>query len=201
MGHKDGFCSPAKRGTRTKSSMRHSKGQTKQRIRADAIIRISNIDCKYYRLYATVTVDNHAVNFQVDTASDITVISHKTWSHMGKPRLEPSTLIAQSASGDRIHFSGQRQCNYSFKGVSAPGMFYVANTHTNVLGAEWITNLKIYSMMYTLPSMEPDQPEDTLNTSVIESNDDIAAQLQRQFPEAFSTDLGLYKHSAAMFSI
>ncbi|VDP32823.1 unnamed protein product [Heligmosomoides polygyrus] len=55
MGHKDGFCSQAKRRTRTKSSMRHSRGLTKQRIRADAIIRISNIDCKHYRRYATVT--------------------------------------------------------------------------------------------------------------------------------------------------
>ncbi|VDP10975.1 unnamed protein product [Heligmosomoides polygyrus] len=94
MGHKAGFCPPAKRRTRTKSSMRHSNGPPKQRIRADAIIRISNIACKHYRRYATVTVDNHAVNFQVDTGSDITVISCKTWSNMGNLKFEPETLIA-----------------------------------------------------------------------------------------------------------
>ncbi|VDP63078.1 unnamed protein product [Heligmosomoides polygyrus] len=71
MGHKDGFCSPSQRRTRTKSSMRHSNGAPKQRIRSDAIIRISNIDCNHYRRYAIVTVDNQS-RFQVDTASDIT---------------------------------------------------------------------------------------------------------------------------------
>ncbi|VDP50553.1 unnamed protein product [Heligmosomoides polygyrus] len=94
---------------------------------------------------------------------------------------EPATLIAQSASGDRIRFSGQRQCNYSFNGISAPGMFHVANTHTNLLGAEWITNLKMYSMMDTLPSMDPGQPEDTLNTSFT-----IFEHSGKYFREAFN---------------
>ncbi|VDP11523.1 unnamed protein product [Heligmosomoides polygyrus] len=80
MGQKDGFCSPPNRRTRTKSSMCRAKDrQSKGHERTQS--------SGYPILTAT---------------SDITVISHKTWSHMGKPRIEPSTLIAQCASEDRF---------------------------------------------------------------------------------------------------
>uniref|UniRef100_A0A0N4XNJ7 Peptidase A2 domain-containing protein n=1 Tax=Nippostrongylus brasiliensis TaxID=27835 RepID=A0A0N4XNJ7_NIPBR len=98
-GHKDGFCSSANRRTRHNSSKHYRDNPAKQRTRANAIVKVSSINSKHYRRYAAVTVDGHLINFQVDTASDITVITRKTWIRMGKPKLQPSSLIAQSASG------------------------------------------------------------------------------------------------------
>lgn len=200
-GHKDGFCSSAKRRLISKRPSRHNPPTQRQKTRADAIFKISNIDCYRYRRYATIKVDTHTINFQVDTASDVTVINKVTWNLMGKPKLEPHSLIAQSASGDQIRFHGQRKCTYSLKDVSAEGTFYVANTHHNLLGAEWISKMGLYSIMDALPTSDPCPTDPTITMSSVATSSDVADELQRRYPEAFSSDLGLYKHFEASLQL
>ncbi|VDM41812.1 unnamed protein product [Toxocara canis] len=60
-------------------------------------------DCTDYRRFAIVTVDDQPVNFQVDTASDVTIMNKSTW------HLHPfSQINAHSASGGQIKILGQR---------------------------------------------------------------------------------------------
>ncbi|VDO04142.1 unnamed protein product [Haemonchus placei] len=42
---------------------------------------------------------------------DITIINESTSKSMGKPQLQSPSLIAHSASGDRIMLIGQRNCS------------------------------------------------------------------------------------------
>ncbi|EYC36478.1 hypothetical protein Y032_0893g2909 [Ancylostoma ceylanicum] len=108
---------------------------------------------------------------------------------MGEPELQPSSLIAHSASGDRMQLLGQRQCTYSFHDASAKGKFYVANTSSNLLGAEWISKMGIYARMDSLPSTDPGQPLE-INASIVDqTSSKVAEQLQRDYPQAFSRTL------------
>ncbi|RCN48996.1 hypothetical protein ANCCAN_04873 [Ancylostoma caninum] len=116
---------------------------------------------------------------KVASASDLTVINKETWQRIGEPELKPPSLIAQSASGDRIRLLGQRQCTYSFHDASAQGAFYGANTPSNFLGAEWIAKMGIYALMDCLPSTDPGQQAE-INASIADqtSNNTI---MERQF--------------------
>ncbi|KAK5981532.1 hypothetical protein GCK32_002501 [Trichostrongylus colubriformis] len=147
IGHKDGFCQSRIQAKRSKQR------STKPITRSDAVFKVSKIDCSYRR-FATILVDDKPIHFQVDTAADITIINESTWKSMGRPHLQPATLIAHSASGDRIHFLGQRKCTYSFNSASAQGVFYVGRTQPNLLGSEWISKMGIYSIMDSLPEAE-----------------------------------------------
>ncbi|RCN39739.1 retroviral aspartyl protease [Ancylostoma caninum] len=159
------------------------------------------INCNQYRRYATVKVDDQPINFQVDSASDLTVINKETWQRIGEPELKPPSLIAHSASGDRIQLLGQRQCTYSFHDASAQGTFYVANTPSNLLGAEWIAKMGIYALMDCLPSTDPGQQAEVNSSIADQTNNNVAKQLQRDYPHAFSDKLGLYKMSSATLQL
>ncbi|EYC32661.1 hypothetical protein Y032_0002g1028 [Ancylostoma ceylanicum] len=104
---------------------------------------------------------------------------------MGEPELQPSSLIAHSASGDRIQLLG-RQCTYSFHDASVQGKFYVANTSSNLLGAEWISKKGIYALMDSLPSTDPGQ--------LIEINASIADQTSSNVGKQLQQDI--LKHRA-----
>ncbi|KAL6724108.1 hypothetical protein Aduo_019035 [Ancylostoma duodenale] len=120
---------------------------------------------------------------------------------MGEPELQTSLLIAHSASGDRIQLLGQRQCTYSFHDASAQGNSYVANTPSNLLGAEWIVKMGIYALMDCLPSTEPGQQAE-INASIADqTSNNVAKQLQRDYPHAFSDKFGLYKMSSATLQL
>ncbi|VDP38389.1 unnamed protein product, partial [Heligmosomoides polygyrus] len=146
---------------------------------------------------ATITVDGQPISFQVDSASYVTIINKTTWELMGKPELQPPSLMAHSASRDRIHFIGQRQCTYIFNATSAQEKFYVSNNSSNLLGAEWISKLGIYSIMDSLPCSDPGNPT-MINVSIANlEHDKVAAKLQATYPEVFKSDLGLYRPSKA----
>ncbi|PIO73112.1 hypothetical protein TELCIR_04930 [Teladorsagia circumcincta] len=103
-----------------------------------------NCECKKFKLSQCDENQFKCLIF-LDTAADITIINEATWSLMSKHQLLPSSLIAQSASGNRIQFLGQRECTYSFDSKSAQGVFYVGRTQLNLLGAEWILKLGIFA--------------------------------------------------------
>ncbi|EYC16284.1 hypothetical protein Y032_0034g2903 [Ancylostoma ceylanicum] len=120
---------------------------------------------------------------------------------MGEPELQPPSLIAYSASGDRIQLPGQRQCTYSFHDASATDKFYVVNTSSNLLGAEWISKMGIYALMDSLPSTDPGQPAEINASTTEQTSSNVAKQLQWDYPQTFSDRLGLYKLSSATLQL
>ncbi|VDO89439.1 unnamed protein product [Heligmosomoides polygyrus] len=131
---------------------------TRSTARSEAIYTVSSVNCSLYRRYAIIKVQDQEINFQVDTASDVNVISKDTCTLMGKPELRPPSLIAHSASGDRIPFLGQSHCTYKFNNSSAQGTFYVADIPSNLLGSEWVSKMGIYAIMDSLPRTDPGLP-------------------------------------------
>ncbi|KER20335.1 hypothetical protein T265_11085 [Opisthorchis viverrini] len=59
------------------------------------------------RKYLTVTVNGHPVRLQLDTWSDITIISEKLWRTLGQPLIRQAARTATSACGGELKLSGR----------------------------------------------------------------------------------------------
>lgn len=70
IGHKEGYCNYKIR--------KINKSQTKSNL-------ISQVNFLAERKYLDVVINGIPVNLQVDTASDITIISEDIWSNRAKP--------------------------------------------------------------------------------------------------------------------
>ena len=81
------------------------------------------------------------IRLQLDTASDITIISQKLWHFLGKPPLTKFTQQATSACGGPVKLIGQLQCSITFRETTAEGFCYVSNSKLDLLGLDWIEKL------------------------------------------------------------
>ncbi|CAH8430770.1 unnamed protein product [Dicrocoelium dendriticum] len=143
------------------------------------------------RKYVRVHLNGHQVRLQLDTASDITIISSKTWQNIGAPSINRTTHVALNASGDQLNLIGELQCEMVFGAARANGVVYITGlSHLNLLGLDWIQKLHLFDIPLsqvcntlrlgdTRPSSEGDGP----NINLIE-------QLRRKFPAVFCNDLG-----------
>ena len=55
--------------------------------------------------HVSVKLNGHFVKLQIDTTSDITVISKKLWETISQPPLTPTKHVVWSASGDCVHLN------------------------------------------------------------------------------------------------
>nr|VZI16520.1 unnamed protein product [Spirometra erinaceieuropaei] len=77
------------------------------------------------RRFVDVLLNGHAVRLQLDTASDITIISERLWQSLGSPTMQPTSQSATSACGGLVQLIGQLQCCVSFRGTSITAICYI----------------------------------------------------------------------------
>ncbi|CAH8652805.1 unnamed protein product [Schistosoma rodhaini] len=107
------------------------------------------------RKYVTIFFDGKPVKLQVDTGSDITLISRETWIKIGRPRYQPTCYNAKSASGTNITLLGVIQLPLTFGEKTMTGKCYVSgNCHTNLLGIDWIDKFGLWDLPLNVPKAE-----------------------------------------------
>ncbi|BHF61136.1 hypothetical protein SprV_0100410700 [Sparganum proliferum] len=72
------------------------------------------------RRFVDVLLNGHAVRLQLDTASDITIISERLWQSLGSPTMQQTSQSATSACGGLVQLIGQLQCCVSFREAQWP---------------------------------------------------------------------------------
>nr|CAX83692.1 Gap-Pol polyprotein [Schistosoma japonicum] len=141
LGHKETLCRQKDTRTRSRSRRRfHSPSKPAESL---SVSTLNHAHQRPARKYVSVRINGHTVSLQLDTASDITIISRKTWNKIGKPVLHPTEQLAISASGDRLVIIGKIVCSVSFNEITTDGVCYVVNNNLNLLGLDWITDLKL----------------------------------------------------------
>ncbi|KAA3677171.1 uncharacterized protein DEA37_0006802 [Paragonimus westermani] len=75
-----------------------SFGQIKKEAKSESELK-GNL-----RKYETVFINGFPVTLQIDTASDITIVSRKYWEAIGKPTYVHTKRVVRNASGDQIQF-------------------------------------------------------------------------------------------------
>nr|VZH96691.1 unnamed protein product [Spirometra erinaceieuropaei] len=109
------------------------------------------------------------LRLQLDTASDITIISQRLWQSLGSPTIQQTSQSATSACGGLVQLIGQLQCCVSFRGTSITAICYITKSDLNLLGLDWIEQLGLADMplrvvcsQVQIPAVLADQAKDIL---------------------------------------
>ncbi|XP_062713126.1 uncharacterized protein K02A2.6-like [Aedes albopictus] len=171
LGHKEGYCSSARRSAKGRRS-------NDKQFSTKTVVSVNSVQGK--RRFVWVKLNNIPVRLQLDTASDITIVSKEVWERIGKPVAVPTLQNAKTASGEDLRLEFEFLCEVSLNESVSTGHIYVSNNPLNLLGIDFIDKLDLWSL-----------PMDKFCNLV---NGDVpvdAGSLQKVYPELFSPTLGL----------
>ncbi|XP_055615351.1 uncharacterized protein K02A2.6-like [Toxorhynchites rutilus septentrionalis] len=170
-GHKEGYCSSAKR------SAKRRKPYNKQ-FSTKTVVSVNSVQGK--RRFVWVKLNDIPVRLQLDTASDITIVSKQIWERIGRPAAVPTVQSAKTASGEDLRLEFEFSCTVSLNESVSTGHIYVSNNSLNLLGIDFIDKLNLWSL-----------PMNKFCNLVSGEGPIDAASLQRDYPRLFSSTLGL----------
>ncbi|CAH8633242.1 unnamed protein product [Schistosoma bovis] len=140
IGHKDGFCL-----TKKTPSQSRNTNKTCPRSRTSSLSLVSSCQSSSpsQRKFITVNINGHPSRLQVDTASDVTILSRKYWIRMGRPHMVPTTQKPRTACGNYLRLLGQLDCKVSFHDSTFTGVCYITPADLNLLGLDWFDQLHL----------------------------------------------------------
>ncbi|XP_062540847.1 uncharacterized protein K02A2.6-like [Armigeres subalbatus] len=131
-GHKEGYC-----GSYT------SKAALKKKKHVNGIFSINQVSCTSRRKFLTVDINGSQVTLQLNTTSDITIVSKKqSKKNLGSPTLTPTTRTARAAAA--FPLLGELRYPIKLGGVTKTATFYVTNNSIKLIGLDWIELFKLW---------------------------------------------------------
>ncbi|XP_055590370.1 uncharacterized protein K02A2.6-like [Uranotaenia lowii] len=176
-GHKEGYCNcfSAKPSAESKR-----KPKRKQKPNVNGIFAINRESSSAPRKFLSVIIDGVMLRLQFDTASDITVLSKRSWEKLGSPPLLPTGTQAKTASGNSLNIIGQLQCSITLGNTTKSGLCYVTNhQHLNLFGLDWIEMFELWSL-----------PLSTICNQVQTNQATSIQHYKAAFPNVFNNTLG-----------
>lgn len=169
VGHKEGYCSC------------FNKNKSNKHKNVKGLVAINKISSN--RKYIDIIINGVSATLQIDTASDISVISQETWKHIGSPCLLSTTLTATDASNNHLQFDGEFPCSIEFNGQIKNTTCYVStSSNLDLFGNDWLELFNLWST-----------PLNAISKNIIASvsiSKNIS-HLKQQFPKLFTETLGL----------
>ncbi|XP_055585260.1 uncharacterized protein K02A2.6-like [Uranotaenia lowii] len=156
-GHKEGYCScNHKSTTNITSTVQHNDGKKRfrRKKRSSAETRgefiINQVEHRASRRkFASVLVNGQPVSLQIDSASDISIISSKVWEQIGKPTMKPSSSQATNASGQPLTLLGEFNCEVTINGQTQQARCFVTSVSgLNLIGIEWLDLFDLWSIPF-----------------------------------------------------
>lgn len=138
IGRKEGHCSSNKRKFKCRSG--NAKQQPQSQIQST--FATFKIGFQSKRKYVNLLVNEKPIRLQLDTASDVTLVSNNTWRRLGCRRIRPTEHVARNAPGDIVKLTGEVICNVQFKEHKFTDICYLTNRHDlDLLGLDWIEKI------------------------------------------------------------
>ncbi|XP_055543397.1 uncharacterized protein K02A2.6-like [Wyeomyia smithii] len=181
VGHKEGYCASAKRPSEP------SKHQSRRFSTKSVTASVSSVECK--RRYVWVKINGTPVRLQLDTASDITIVSEQVWNRIGQPAGVPATQTAKSASGEQLDLVCEFVSDVEINGTTHSGRIFVSNHPLNLLGIDLIEKFQLWSL-----------PMDNF-CNFVGGTSISKAYLQKAHPKLFSDTLGLCSRTKVQLSL
>ncbi|XP_055522486.1 uncharacterized protein K02A2.6-like [Wyeomyia smithii] len=172
-GHKAGYC-----GSAQKTSRPNFKRMS-QRVPVDTkTVEVSVGVVQDRRKFVSVMLNGVSVRMQFDTASDISVVSVRTWKQLGSPEGKSPSVNAKAASGDPLKLVSQFDYPVSVKGVTHVGTIFVTERDLHILGLDLIEAFQLDSVPMSAFCNE------------VSVSSPLADRLKAQYPQVFSSELG-----------
>lgn len=90
------------------------------------------------RRFVQVEMNGKPTSLQLDTGSDFSVISEKTWKRIGKPASTPTSIEAFSASGKPLSIVSQFISDVTINNVTHRARVFVAKQQLHLLGLDFV---------------------------------------------------------------
>ncbi|KAA3675726.1 uncharacterized protein DEA37_0006214 [Paragonimus westermani] len=196
-GHKESHC------FHNRNSILKPAGN-RERRQSNVVFATTGPYFSQLRKYATVFINGFPVTLQIDTASDITIVSRKYWEAIGKPTYGHTKRVARNASGDQIQFLGEFHCEFSFRNSRCSGVCFVSPSDSlNLLGIDWIQKLNLWNVPFNSICDPPKQTSDTLSYDVASivshKRSEVVHVLQNTYSDLFTGNLGLCTKAKGVF--
>ncbi|XP_061496454.1 uncharacterized protein LOC133390958 [Anopheles gambiae] len=182
VGHKEGYC----KAMRSKSSnnntyQKSEKNQNQNQKKSQGIFVNHVTKNTAKRKFISIIINGITTSLQLDTASDITVISKTTWQHLGQPKLSQASIEASNASGEQLKLIGEFECEVILNAITEKCVCFVTSSPVlNVIGIDWIDRFNLWAI-----------PFDVLCKKVSSAcPKDRIVQLQSKYPTVFDDSLG-----------
>lgn len=140
-GHKDGYCNNEyiKNGK--------SNGKFSNTKYSNAIYKSNIITPNKNRKYISVIINGTPTNLQFDTASDITIISERTWKYIGCPKLLRTSEKIISASDNIINAKGKFRSKIKLNGKIIQSSIIVSTKNElNIFGNDLISQFGLWDI-------------------------------------------------------
>ncbi|XP_058449261.1 uncharacterized protein K02A2.6-like [Malaya genurostris] len=173
IGHREGYCSSAKRNFKTSRNRKHP-GSLKTKT---VSLRINTVDQK--RRFVKIVLNGVKVRLQLDTGSDVSIVSKRLWEKIGKPPTAPVNELASTASGDRLQFLFKFSSLVSFNGEQHHCQFYVVENPLYLFGIDLMEAFGLFSLPINMYCNNVSVPAITLQS------------LKAAYPSVFRNELGL----------
>ncbi|TGZ71099.1 hypothetical protein CRM22_002831 [Opisthorchis felineus] len=103
-----------------------------------------NPDWKSQRKFVSVVQNDTPGCLQLNTASNIIIISKYTWKIMGKYAFNPTNRVVLGASGGKLRLPGELICPVLCNNILFTGICNLTNLpHLDLLSLDWIDRLKL----------------------------------------------------------
>ncbi|XP_038119291.1 uncharacterized protein K02A2.6-like [Culex quinquefasciatus] len=168
VSHKEGYC-------RSAEKVRKKYVSTK-------VVKVNTCSVEDRRKYVPVVMNRTSVRLQLDTGSDITIISTGTWRSIGSPPMSTTSVVAKTATGKPLEIDGEFWCEMVVGGRKSSGLVRVTSQPLNLLGSDTIDSFGLWSVpLDTICHLVETSTTTTTNVDA----------LKAEFPHLFSGELGL----------
>ncbi|XP_037028712.1 uncharacterized protein K02A2.6-like [Bradysia coprophila] len=176
-GHKEGFCNYAQPKKQNSSQTNSSDKRTK-------VIAVSKVDFAAKRKFIVIHINGTPIRLQVDTASDVTIISRDNYVLLGQPPAVECIEYAQNASGDPLSLQLEFDSS-SFNNVDTAGVCYVTDVpDLNVIGNDWLDLFGLFDVPLNAVCSQITKTSNPVNTH------DFMVNFKQRFSSVFSSTLG-----------
>ncbi|XP_055527162.1 uncharacterized protein K02A2.6-like [Wyeomyia smithii] len=174
-GHKEGYCACF--------AAKSSSGDARKNARSQKSTKVVSVNTvSRGRKFAELRINHVPVRLQVDSASDISIITAEMWKKIGEPETSPPSCQAVTASGEPLNIASEFWCDVSINGVSKRGLcrVMVPEISLSVLGADWMDNFGLW-----------DVPINSFCNQISSQFQPGVGAIQSKFPDVFTSSMGL----------
>lgn len=172
----------------------HKYTNCKQKWRKKSFVKVTKSnepEIENIRKYVEVTINNRKIKLQLDSGSDLSILSLQTWKKIGKPTMMKTTKSARSVTGNKIKFEGELITNITLKGKTLKSKVYIMKNTNNLFGSDLIENFRLWDM--PLSSFCKKVEDLTIESEKLKK------ELKETYPDVFSGGLGKCTKVVAKF--